>query len=136
MRTDLGGLYFNAHRRAGRRSASGGLTGWDALLLVVATQILQMVRQLTPLVRFDGYHVLADLTGVPDLFHRIKPTLLGLLPGTGGDPETTRAQAVGPAVVTLWVLVVVPMMALTVLAMVITLPRIVASSASSLCRQW
>ena len=43
----------------------------------MATQILQMVRQLTPLVRFDGYHVLADLTGVPDLFHRIRPTLLG-----------------------------------------------------------
>ena len=32
-------------------------TGYDALSLVVATQILQMVRQLTPLVRFDGYHV-------------------------------------------------------------------------------
>ena len=54
-----------------------------------------MLRQLTPLVRFDGYHVLADVTGVPDLFHRIKPTLLGVLPWRWGDPEATAAQAVG-----------------------------------------
>ena len=54
-----------------------------------------MLRQLTPLVRFDGYHVLADLTGVPDLFHRIRPTLLGLLPWRWRHPEATRPQAVG-----------------------------------------
>ena len=48
---------------------------WDGLLLVIATQILQMLRQLPPMLRFDGYHLLADLTGIPDLFHRIKPTL-------------------------------------------------------------
>ena len=53
---------------------------WDALLLVIAAQLLQMVRQLVPFVRFDGYHILADLVGVPDLFLHIKPTLLGLLP--------------------------------------------------------
>ena len=72
------------------------MTGYDALLLVVATQILQMLRQLTPLVRFDGYHILADLTGVPDLFHRIKPTLLGVLPWRWGDPEAGCSSR-GPA---------------------------------------
>ena len=79
VRTDLGGLYFNAIVAVAIMGVWWA-TGYDALLLVVATQILQMVRQLMPLVRFDGYHVLADATGVPDLFHRIKPTLLGLLP--------------------------------------------------------
>ena len=62
----------------------------------MATQILQMVRQLMPMVRFDGYHVLADVTGVPDLFQRIKPTLLGLLPWRWTDPEAAAAQALGP----------------------------------------
>ena len=56
-----------------------------------------MVRQLTPLVRFDGYHVLADVTGVPDLFHRIKPTLLGAaavaLAATRGDRCSSRGRA-------------------------------------------
>ena len=78
-----------------RSSASGAVTRWDALLLVVATQILQMVRQLTPLVRFDGYHVLADLTGVPDLFSRIGPTLRVAVADAVARPEGPRAQAVG-----------------------------------------
>ncbi|MEO8283586.1 MAG: hypothetical protein ABI568_09315, partial [Pseudarthrobacter sp.] len=59
LRTDLGGLYFNAIVAV----AIMGIwwaTGFDALLLVVVTQILQMVRQLLPLVRYDGYHILAD----------------------------------------------------------------------------
>ena len=34
-----------------------------------------MVHQLLPFVRMDGYHILSDLVGVPDLFARIKPTL-------------------------------------------------------------
>src|SRR3712207_6935164 len=42
--------------------------------------------QLLPLVRFDGYHVLADLTGVPDLFQRIGTTLKSLVPGFKRDP--------------------------------------------------
>jgi putative peptide zinc metalloprotease protein len=70
IRTDLGGLYFNALVVL---LAFGvwWLTGWQALLLIVATQVLQMIRQLAPLLRFDGYHVLADITGVPDLYRRI-----------------------------------------------------------------
>jgi hypothetical protein len=79
IRTDLGGLYFNAIL-AVATVVIAEVTGYDALLLVVATQILQMVRQLLPTIRFDGYHVLADLTGVPDLYHHIKPTLTSLLP--------------------------------------------------------
>ena len=74
LRVDLGGLYFNAVFALGV-FAGWGLTGADALLVIIPVQLLQMLRQLTPFVRFDGYHVLADLTGVPDLFARIKPTL-------------------------------------------------------------
>src|SRR4051794_28955937 len=64
IRTDLGGLYFNALVAL----AMFGLwvaSRWDGLLLVIAAQILQMIRQLPPLVRFDGYHILADLTRLP-----------------------------------------------------------------------
>ena len=83
MRTDLGGLYFNALVVL----LSFGvwwLTGWHAVLLIVATQVLQMIRQLAPLLRFDGYHVLADLTGVPDLYQRIGP-----------DPDAACCPAAG-----------------------------------------
>ncbi len=96
LRTDLGGLYFNAIVAV----AIMGIwwaTGFDALLLVVVTQILQMVRQLLPLVRFDGYHILADATGVPDLFQRIKPTLLGLAAVAPDRPRGAGSSSPGPA---------------------------------------
>ncbi|HEU4812462.1 MAG TPA: hypothetical protein VFT00_10010 [Nocardioides sp.] len=135
LRTDLGGLYFNAIVAVGIVGVWWA-TGYDALLLVVATQILQMLRQLTPLIRFDGYHVLADLTGVPDLYHRIKPTLLGLLPWRWRDPEVTVLKPWARAVVTLWVAVVVPLLAFSLLMMVVSLPRVLATAWVSLGEQW
>jgi putative peptide zinc metalloprotease protein len=134
VRTDLGGLYFNAIVAVAIAGVWWG-TRWDALLLVVATQILQMVRQLTPLVRFDGYHVLADLTGVPDLFHRIKPTLLGVLPWRWRHPETRVLKPWARAVVTVWVLAVVPMLAFSLFCMVVTLPRILGTAEASARKQ-
>src|SRR5690348_15360777 len=109
---------------------------WDGLLLVIAAQILQMIRQLPPMVRFDGYHLLADITGVPDLFHRIGPTLRGLLPTQWGKPEAKALKPWARAVVSLWVIVVVPLMLLMLLVTVLTLPRILASAAAGASRQW
>ena len=51
---------------------------------------IEMVQQLIPTVRFDGYFVLADLAGVPDLFARVRPVLLSLLPGRPADPQVTE----------------------------------------------
>ena len=84
--TDLGGLYFNAIVVV-LTFVWWWATGWEALLLLVATQVLQMTQQLLPLLRFDGYHILADLAGVPDLYHRIRPTLVGLLPHRWKAPQ-------------------------------------------------
>ncbi|MDQ2796356.1 MAG: hypothetical protein M3Y06_04230, partial [Actinomycetota bacterium] len=135
LRTDLGGLYFNALLSV-VMFGLWAVTGWDALLLVIGAQIIQMVRQLPPMVRFDGYHILADITGVPDLFHRIKPTLVGLLPSKWGGPESRVLKPWAKTVVALWVLLIVPLMLLTVLVTLVTLPRIVATAASSLRTQW
>lgn len=135
LRTDLGGLYFNA-LLALATFGIWALVRWDGLLLVIATQILQMIRQLPPLLRFDGYHVLADLTGVPDLFHRIGPTLAGLWPTRWRSPQTRALKLWARAVVTLWVLLVVPLLLTTALVMIVTLPRLVASAAHSLTVQW
>jgi putative peptide zinc metalloprotease protein len=127
LRVDLGGLYFNA------LFALGVVGVWtvvrrDALLLVVALQVLQMARQLLPLVRFDGYHLLADLTGVPDLFRHVRPTLLGLLPWRETPPETRALRPGVRAVVTVWVAVVVVVLSAIAAAIVLTLPRIVATA--------
>ncbi|MDA2894839.1 M50 family metallopeptidase [Mycolicibacterium sp. BiH015] len=134
IRTDLGGLYFNALVAV----AITGLwlwLGYDALLLVVATQILQMLRQLAPLVRFDGYHVLADVTGVPDLYSRIKPTLLGALPWRWGDPHARLLKPWARIVVTLWVILVVPLLLATLAIAVWALPRVLGSAWAGLQKQ-
>lgn len=127
IRTDLGGLYFNAIVAVGT-FVWWWASGSEALLLLVATQVLQMVQQLLPLLRFDGYHVLADISGVPDLYHRIKPTLAGLLPHHWRDPEQRALKPSARVVITAWVLITVPMMILMLLGVVGAVPRLLASS--------
>jgi putative peptide zinc metalloprotease protein len=134
LRTDLGGLYFNAIV-AVCITAIWWISGWDALLLVVAAQILQMVRQLAPLVRFDGYHVLADLTGVPDLFSRIGPILASFWPTRWHDPRVAGLKWWTRLIVTGWVVVVVPVLLFSLLAMVLAAPRLAGTALASLGRE-
>ena len=129
---DLGGLYFNAIVAVAMTGA-WLITRQDALLLVVAAQLLLMLRQLAPVIRADGYHILADLTGVPDLFHHIKPTLLGLLPTHWGRPQTLRPWA--RWVVRVWVLVVVPLLLWMLVVGVLLLPRLAATAWTGLQEQ-
>ncbi len=130
LRTDLGGLYFNAIIAV----ATAGvwwLTHYDALLLLVAAQILQMLRQLLPFVRFDGYHVLADLTGVPDLFHRIGPVLRSIVPWLPAQPDAQALKPWARVVVTVWVVTVVPVLLGVMVLTVLTLPRMVGTAWAS-----
>ena len=131
VRTDLGGLYFNAIV-AVLTFGWWWVSGWEALLLLVATQVLQMVQQLLPLLRFDGYHLLADLAGVPDLYQRIRPTLLGLLPHRWHSPENRMLTPWARVVITSWVLVTVPLMALMLWALVAAVPRLLGSAGSAI----
>jgi putative peptide zinc metalloprotease protein len=127
VRTDLGGLYFNAIV-AVVTFGIWWVSRWDAWLIIIATQILQMVRQLAPLLPFDGYHVLADLTGVPDLFARIKPTLSGLLPQNWRKPENQVLKPWARGVITTWVVIVVPLLIATLVLMVVTFPRVAGTA--------
>lgn len=131
VRTDLGGLYFNALVVV-LTFVCWWATGWEALLLLVAIQVLQMVHQLLPLLRFDGYHLLADLTGVPDLYQRIKPTLAGILPHHWGRPENRVLKPWARGAITLWVLVTVPMLVVMLAGVVLAVPRLLGSAGSAI----
>ena len=131
LRTDLGGLYFNMVFALALFGV-WALTRFDALLLVVPLLVLQMVQQLLPFVRLDGYHILADLTGVPDLFARIKPTLTSLKPGADADQRVTALKPWVRVVVTLWVMAVVPLLLGSLLFAVVNLPRVAATAWDSL----
>ncbi len=135
LRTDLGGLYFNAIFAVGTFGV-WAVTGAEAVLLIIPLQVLQMVHQLLPFVRMDGYHILSDLVGVPDLFARIKPTLLSFVPGRRTSDKALVLKPWVRIVVTLWVVIVVPLLAFCLLMVVITAPRVVATTWDSVGLQW
>ncbi len=128
LRVDLGGLYFNVLVAV---ATVGAWLVWraDALLLLVALQLIQMVKQLSPVIRADGYHILSDLTGVPDLYAHIGPTLRRLLPWNRNEPSALTGRA--RLIVTLWVLVVVPALLAMALGAVLLLPRLIATAWAS-----
>lgn len=112
VRTDLGGLHFNVLTVLAL-SAAYVATGSSVLMLTALILQFQMVQQLIPVVRFDGYYVLSDLAGVPDLFGRVGPVLRSLRPGHPVDPRVTELRTRSRRFVTAWVLVVVPLLTVT-----------------------
>ncbi|HEV7886901.1 MAG TPA: hypothetical protein VGO92_05025 [Acidimicrobiales bacterium] len=135
LRTDLGGVYFNVLVILATVGAYL-LTGFEPLLLLVVVQHFEIVHQLLPVVRLDGYYIVADLTGVPDLFNRIKPILQSLLPWRRADERVTVLKRWVRMAVTAWVLVVVPLLLVQLLMVLIHLPRIVGTALDSAGRQW
>jgi putative peptide zinc metalloprotease protein len=79
VRTDLGGFYFYLIFAMAMMGLSL-LIDQPFLLLTVVLINIDILYQLLPFVRFDGYWALADLTGIPDFFSQMKPFLLSLLP--------------------------------------------------------
>lgn len=107
LRTDLGGVYFNALFIVGA-AAAYLWTGWAPLLALIALSHLEIVQQLLPVVRFDGYYILGDLAGVPNLFGHVRPIMRSMLPGHHDHPGVTQLKLRPRVIVTAWVLVTVP----------------------------
>src|SRR5947208_2892783 len=114
LRTDLGGIYFNVIVIL----VTMGLylaTRWEPLLLLIVVEHFEIVHQLLPVIRLDGYYIVADMTGVPDLFNRIKPILASMVPGRRSDQRVVVLKRWVRWAVTAWVFIVVPLLALQLL---------------------
>jgi putative peptide zinc metalloprotease protein len=134
LRTDLGGIYFNALFAL----AIGGLyflTRFEPLLILVLVQHFQVLQQLLPFLRLDGYYILSDLTGVPDLFARLRPTLRSLVPGRK-DERADELKRWVRGVVTGWVVLLIPVLLFVFGAIVINAPRIFATVYDSFLVHW
>jgi putative peptide zinc metalloprotease protein len=121
LRTDLGGLYFNLIFMLALAGIYAGTSG-EVLLLVIAVTHLEMLDQLLPIVRFDGYFILSDLIGVPDLFARVMPIMKSALPRSRPDPRVTGLRRGARIAVTSWVLAVIPLLLYTMGYMLLHLP--------------
>ncbi|MBV8980903.1 MAG: hypothetical protein JO086_08390 [Acidimicrobiia bacterium] len=134
LRTDLGGVYFNVIVIC-ITMAVYLTTRWEPLLLLVVVEHVEIVHQLLPVIRLDGYYIVADLTGVPDLFARIKPILASALPWKKADDRVRVLRPWVRVAVTAWVLIVIPALALQLGIVLIQLPRILGTAWDSLGKQ-
>lgn len=135
LRTDLGGVYFNGIA-ALIFGCGYALTGWAPLLLATFLMHLEALQQLLPLIRSDGYFILADLVGVPDLFGRIRPILTSLLPWKPPGPRVRELRPSARIVISAWVLVVVPVLGVALYFLILQTPTLVMTTAASVVQQW
>jgi len=127
LRTDLGGLYFNVVFMLALAGIYAAAPSLQVLLLVIAVTHFEMLDQLLPFVRFDGYFILSDVIGVPDLFARVVPIVKSALPGGRGgrrDPRVAGMRRSARIVVTGWVVCVIPLLAFTLGYLLLHLPAV------------
>jgi hypothetical protein len=95
LRTDLGGVYFNAVFIAGMNIAYLN-TGSPWLLVAIVMLHFETVLQFLPMIRLDGYYILSDLVGVPDLFSFMGPVLSSMIRGRANPSPRAGTQTLGP----------------------------------------
>jgi putative peptide zinc metalloprotease protein len=123
LRVDLGGVYFNTIWVVAA-AAVYQYTPYPPLLVLLAFSNLVIIQQLLPVVRFDGYWVLSDIVGVPDLFARIKPAFKSLRHLKKPADLTTKATVI----VSAWVAVIVPLLLFSMFLMIKRMPSFMATS--------
>jgi putative peptide zinc metalloprotease protein len=131
LRTDLGGVYFNAVFAVVLAGAYR-VTGYLPLLASAGLTQVELAEQLMPSLRLDGYFILTDLIGVPDLFQRIGPVLRSLVPGQPVDPRVGALKRAARVALTGWVLAMVPLLGGELLLIVVGIPKLAAGFARSL----
>lgn len=127
VRTDLGGVYFNAIFTIGV-AGMYFLTGFEPILVLILMQHLLILYNFMPMLRMDGYFVIADSTGVPDLFARMKPVLKSMHPKKEAPKQVTELKRGVRRAVTTWVLLAVPVLIVVFTMMVIHAPRLLATT--------
>jgi putative peptide zinc metalloprotease protein len=108
LRTGFGGIYFDlilstifivVYR----------FTGHEAALVFALVNTLEVLTEFSPLGRYDGYWLLADLVGVPDFFALMKPFLRSVLPlRRWNGPKLAPLKPFAKVVFALYAFLVVP----------------------------
>ncbi|WP_211177053.1 hypothetical protein [Pseudonocardia acidicola] len=131
LRTDLGGIYFNVVSIAGM-SLAYLCTGAPWLLVAIVVLHVETAWQFLPSIRLDGYYILADVIGVPDLFSYLRPVLRSLVPGRAAHPRVAELKPWTRRVISLWVAGVIPVLLFFLVNFLILAPRILPVVAHSL----
>lgn len=104
IRVDLGGIYFDLLATV-LLFAVYQLTGLTVLLAAMVVVGLNILREFTPFLRFDGYYLMADLVGVPEPLSLLRPLIADRLPWTRHTRRLPRMSRT--AVLALWAYLIV-----------------------------
>src|SRR5947207_5186063 len=111
IRTDLGGIYFHLIF-ASALILAARIFHRELLLLAVVLIDIDIVRQFIPFVKLDGYWMLADLTGIPDLFSQISPFVRGVSQtGSGNGASSAELKGWVKIVLAVYILLTIPVLA-------------------------
>ncbi|MFF4238050.1 hypothetical protein ACFYYL_19425 [Actinomadura geliboluensis] len=124
LRADLAGVYFNAIFVVGLTLAYLQ-TGFEPLLVAVLYVNLEMMQQLLPTLRFDGYYIMSDLVGIPDLFKYIGPILRRTLLRRP-DARLNELKRWPQVFVTCWVLIVIPVLVFQIGLIISQVPALIS----------
>jgi putative peptide zinc metalloprotease protein len=127
LRTDLGGIYFNTIAML-TLALVHLWTGEPWLLIGLVSMHVQTLWQFLPNLRLDGYYILADLVGVPELFGFVRPALLSLLPGRPPHPALSRLKPRARRVILWWVALIVPTLAVWLVVFLLAAPRLLPAA--------
>lgn len=135
IRTDLGGFYFNMIFSLALLGAYA-ITGQEVLLAPIVLTDLDIVQQLLPLVRFDGYWLLTDLTGVPDIYSQMGPLLTGVFPARWRHGRRAlELKWWSRSIVATYLVVAIPLLVFTFASLVLAGPQIVVATLRALGAQ-
>jgi putative peptide zinc metalloprotease protein len=127
VRVDIGGIYFNlifGLIMCGLQV----LTGFRPLLFVAILMQIEAIHQLLPLVRLDGYWILADMLGVPDLFSHVRTHLESIRKARRGE-SGAKVLRRGPArAFTIYLATVMPMMMVFLGGLVVAAPGLIGKA--------
>jgi putative peptide zinc metalloprotease protein len=135
VRTDLGGFYFHLIFVLGIIGLYF-ITEYEFLLLAVFFINLDILYQLIPFVRLDGYWVMADLTGIPDPITYMKPFLASLITVPG--KKRSNVAQLRPQIrriFLIYTLLTVPILLLGLVLLVYRLPGLVIRFYDSIAYQ-
>jgi putative peptide zinc metalloprotease protein len=133
LRSDIGGIYFNIVFTL-VLGVCYFYTHFEPLLILITLQNIDILHQLLPFVRLDGYYIISDFVGLPDLYARMQPILISLLPGKKHE----SIQELKPWVqwiVSFWVFLTIPILAFFIILTFINAPQIITDTLHSVLLQ-
>jgi putative peptide zinc metalloprotease protein len=98
-------------------------------LIVMALIDLEIIYQMLPFVRMDGYWILADLTGIPDFFSQMGAFVRSIFGKREGEIADLKPWA--KTVFILYMIIVVPVIAALVFFAIKTFPSVFATALDS-----